>query len=251
MGSKSEDEFNSYTDSYCQSHGLLFQFILNEFLDLASASLRIHEIEEKLTQELQKNFVISNIKSSLSELANCLSEVSGHDFPGLNTHSAKYKTGIINKLRDYCHRFLDRFPEERPTLFRFTQSCNKMQRLVNRCVDHFQQINIKTLSIEQAPRIHRLQTKIQALTSQIKQLSEQLKSTLKHFSEDENVLLFLLLHKDEFERSYSEKFILSFFLDLHPNGLSDADLKVSKRFEERGFKDLLPLIRQKFSQLTV
>ena len=71
------------------------------------------------------------------------------------------------------------------------------------------------------------------------------------FSLDENVLFFILRHKDKLDSIYGEGFVKKIFNKMYPDGINEAENYVKKKYAKRGFHNLLMVIASKFTELAL
>lgn len=72
---------------------------------------------------------------------------------------------------------------------------------------------------------------------------------IKAFLQDENVLFFIVRHQKELDAAYGPEFTEKLISSSFSNGLPSAKLLLLKRYQERGFHHLLPVIEELFATL--
>ncbi len=80
-------------------------------------------------------------------------------------------------------------------------------------------------------------------------LKEVVLKLIPHFQDNENVLYFLLNHQKEFNKIYRKPIVSKLFKELFKGGLSEVKAFLIKRFSQREFHHLLPLVDKKMALL--
>lgn len=201
---KVEEEIPFY-----QKKGILFQFILHEFLK--STSL----IDQLLTQR----------DSSL------FSQLLGNHSTPLITYALSpplsYRPGALFKLQYYFSLFHPK-DESMENIFLSIQKAFKMaEKSFHLSLNH-------PTFFEEFTLLSKLMKKIALLLFKM----------IPSFSEDENVLFFLLEHQNEIEKTSGKKFLLSVIKKVFKGGTSEMASFLYYRYSQRGFDHILPHIHR-------
>ena len=115
-------------------------------------------------------------------------------------------------------------------------SIHKMKNHLDQLATHFPEIDFSKL--------------LETLTAGKRtKLKEFILKLIPHFHDNENVLYFLLNRQKEFNKFYRKPIVSKIFNELFKGGLSDAKAFLIRRFTQREFHHLLPLIDEKMALL--
>lgn len=229
---------------YHQNDFLLLQFILSEYLISFNEIKHMHFLFMNFsflieTQSHKKKIIneFNNIKLSIEKL----SGASHHQMRLFAWH----ESGLLNKLNHYCALFAKHFdllPAQK--IYKYVNksllSCIELHELIF----ELQNKNLENI-LQNFDYLKSIEKKIY---TRMFRVSRHLPEIVKRFSSNENVLFFLLRHKDDFEKLIDESFILNLMTVNYTNGLDDVKQLLLKNYSERGFHQLLPIIVEKFQQ---
>lgn len=132
-----------------------------------------------------------------------------------------YPYGHINKAREYASILESSFPQLKKATLHF-------QKLINQL---FAYPKSKTCS-ECLPEIFLA-----------------LEPFIKACKENENLIFFLLKHREEIDQCMQKNYIHALLLKLHPAGLSELCEKLCDNYHHRGFYFLIPEIKLLITEL--
>lgn len=234
--------------SFCQNNFLLLQFILSEFLNV------LHEINNFRFQK--KNFIESFESTkeeaekilSLKKLHSSIEQLSGASYNYMRILSWKQDYGLLNKLNHYCALF-----SQHPT-----KNVKEVQKAYQLAGEgwlisiglHDLTFSLKTQSIDEwessFKQISNFEDKIFKKTTQFSKL---LPKIIQEYSENENVIFFILRHKKEFDNLIHPDFVHNLFSMHYNEGAADAEKMLLDKYSKRGFYQLLPIIMEKFRDI--
>ena len=239
-----EQEIN--LNIYCQSHSLLFQFVLSEFLISYKQVQRIDTIYQQMDSVLAQQKLQETLAFSLSKLLELLPFLTGshmvviHEqtFPWVNAK------GSLNKLRHYCYLLSHRYSDESDIL--------NINMCVSKTFHSALQVREIIFSLQRqykdfhnTSNYHSLYQLLEHLISNFKRVSRLIVKALILFKEDENILFFLLRHKSDFDQVYHTDFVAKILKKMFPQGLQAAAEFITRKYTQRGFSNLLePLLNQ-------
>ena len=234
--------------SFCQNNFLLLQFVLSEFLNVR------HEINNLYIQK--RNF-IESFKStkedaekilSLKKLHSSIEHLSGASYNYMRILSWKQDYGLLNKLNHYCALF-----SQHPT--KNVKEVQKVHQLAGEgwlisIGLHDLTFNLKKQSIDEwEGSFKQICTFVDKIFKKITQFSKLLPKIIQEYSENENVIFFILRHKKEFDDLIHPDFVRNLFNMHYNEGAVEAEKMLLDQYSKRGFYQLLPIIMEKFRDI--
>lgn len=224
---------HSPIQSYYQKESLLFQFI---FWELILAQQEMQKIDS-LQAMAQKHDVQWN-----ESLQNHIMRLAGSTQGYMRLFSWN-DDGILTKLRNYCTLFTqnDETPsKEKAVMYNAANQAwlNSLQILD--CIRDFEE--------EQDER--KILLLLTRLNRNIVRLSNCALRVVEQFSRDENVLFFILRHKEQLDGVYDNGFVLKLMKRLFGRKLEQAKDFLTQKYDQRGFHHLIPVIHEKFALLS-
>lgn len=221
------------TQPYHQNHSLLFQFILSE-LFLAHA-----EIEHL-------NATSSEISSPCSwrliePLVNSLAKLVGSTQGYMRLFSWN-DFGILTKIKNYSALL--------------SQSLNKEEVAMHREANQAWLLSLQALDIIYANRhveiinVQPLLNALSKLQSCMQRFARLVSKIIIRFKDDENVIFFILRHIDPMNALYGTGFVHKIFGQMFGKKIEAVKDFLEQRYTNRGFLHLLPIIHEKFAELT-
>lgn len=211
-----------------QSKGLLFQFILSEFI--ASYSEVLNMKVESLNVQ-----TISSLKANLIKLVGSSQK---HLF------SWNLQDGVLTRLKNYCADFSLQ-GEKSDTIIL------KMQSYINQaflsCIQSIDAIQLyENCEEPHQSKLHKILSKF---IKEMRCFSKLTVEIMRQFSGDENVVFFMLRHQPELDRLYGSRFVFKLISKMFPKGITQVSDFLLSQYKQRGFDHLIPTIQKKISEL--
>ena len=215
-----------------QSKGLLIQFILSEFIKSYTQILEIHQ------------FSTDCKKNALSMLALSVVNLSGSNKSCSGLLSWNQEDGILWRLKNYCRALVDLEGKKDPLISKMESSINQAFLSALHSLDILQQ----STSFEE-DSIIALQKGLKKVIDQMKRFSKALALNLQQFSDNENVIFFLLRHQNELDKIYGKQFVFKLINKMYLKGIEGATNFLLKQYRNRGFNHFIPAIKKMISEL--
>ncbi|MCH1430314.1 MAG: hypothetical protein GWP59_00940 [Chlamydiales bacterium] len=232
-------------DIYKQSPSLLFQFILDEFLQTAETTRSAEKIYRKIERSIIRNRLLAHVTENLHQLLDSLSLLIGSHMSNDKSTPWDKEQGSLSKLHEYCY------------LFNVQANVNpRASENLNNCVSQAYHSSLQSreavLAILQhkqkeetadaeanLPDYANLYKLLDDLLDNLQRASRLILQIIMSCHEDENIIFFIFKNQDRMKACYPA-FSLPRLLDrMFPNGLKDAKNFLLNRYAERGFKDLI------------
>lgn len=227
-----------YFNPYYSSSQLLFQFVLSEFI------LAYREIQ--LINELTKNKTeLPEASASLHKLAHHITLLAGSTQQHMRM-LAWNDDGFLTKMKNYCALLCHQ--HETHELHRMYQESNQAWLLSLRVLDAVRTMLQHPLVETPQPPTVFLPT-LKKLSICLKRFSRLVMRAILPYSQDENVILFILFNKEELDNIYKPKFTKELLKKMFSKGIKEANRFLLERYTVRGFTNLIPIINQKFVEL--
>lgn len=234
---------------YANNGGLLLQFVLTEFLYTYRVIQDINRIYSVLKHASQKRKHPSAVGSSLQLLRKTLLKLIGiteYD-PLINSWTSR--VGGLNKLKHYSAH-LNCSLESRKKLIMDVKNCiNKAHHSALHCQQLADDLQQRPSAYKTPSSFASLFSALDRLIRYTKKSAQLLVPLITSYHEDENVLFFLLTHRHEFDGLYQTDLVRTLFQKMYPEGINSAGEFIKKRYTERGFDSLLPLISQHIAHI--
>jgi hypothetical protein len=219
-----------YINSFHLDRSLLFQFILSEFL--------------MVSQELKfiSRVASESINGSTDGLITSLGKLTGPYKERMRLFAWNHSEGFLTRLNHYCWCFEETSaPSEKRGRTLYYHS--------NKIWQHsMQSMHDANFPDEGRDRIS-LANRLQKLLKSALHFEKLVITTIDAFHEDENVLFFILRHREQFDEAIGFNFVKSLYNEMHPGGLKDIEKLLVQNYSKRGFHNLLPLITTKLAEL--
>lgn len=221
-------------NSLYQSNSLMFQFIISEFIN---ASTQINLITTKIPETHQ---------GSMESLQNSLQALSGSLQEYMRFISWNLEEGILSKLKSYTALFAANAEILHSKHLQLEKHANQAWKV------SLESLEILRLIQEQKEDLslyENLYQRLNHLTAIFKKLGKLLAELILEFYLDENVLFFILRHKEKLDCIYGTGFVKKIFIKMYPDGITEAEKYVKKQYANRGFDNLLMVIGSKFTEI--
>lgn len=220
--------------AYHKEDGLVFQFLLDEWLIATRCNFEISCQIDKLLEK-------SSSKRVLQDLCSNLRKLSGVplNFIGFITSGDE---SILKKLAHFssilARDIVNDKSEER--LFR---------KATNQALGFAIELDHILASIDLKGALARVKNQGEKITLELKKMGRTIPKLFSKFRNDENVLFFLLRHKKDFDSLQGNGFVKKIIMKNYPAGLAEAESFLINNYEKRGFIDHVPLIKMLMQDL--
>lgn len=238
---------------YHRTDSLLFQFILSELISVHRELNAVREMIQKIRTSL---FISEEFPHFLLALASSMRKLSGAAHENMRLFSWNLEAGALTKLRNYCAFFSQNKEDEDKAPLLMHRYANRSWLLCLQCLDCVRvlQHNLlePVLPLEKIPEVQDLLSiTTDKLFGQVQRFVRLIARRALNFSQDENVLYFFLLQHEEFSKIYGNNFVNTLFEKMFHKGVPEAGQFLLRKYGERGFHDLFPLIASKITELQV
>ncbi len=225
---------------YCANNSILLQFIL---YDLAIAFSLCNETYKLMTPTNQK-FTQTYINRFDAMSANIIS-LAGQPHKLACPFDWSLQEGVLAKIKRYASCYSNNLDASDTLATSLIRSANSAWLDSLACLDHFRELK-RLMPFEKATPDTKLFEKI---AKALKKLAKAVEKILLQFRDDENVLLFLLRHKERLAPLFEPHFLINLFKNIFPQGPEHARAFLVQRYAARGFPHLLPFINQKLHEV--
>jgi hypothetical protein len=234
--------------TYHENDSLLLQFILSEFLLVYQEISSLHSHFEGFQTAISKRRPKEQRQDFLDQLIASVELLSGASHDTMRLFSWGQEGGLLHKLNSYSALFSRRSAPNgklEQTLYRH----------INQCLLISIQFHDLLLTVNEFPSsqwknyIEELEALESKIISNGEKFSKLLPKIIQRFSEDENVIFFVLRHCKEFDQLFHEGFVKKILSKLDHGTLNDVEKYLVKQYRKRGFTQLLSVISEKFENL--
>jgi hypothetical protein len=227
-------------NAYHQSNSLLFQFILSEFLiayreiqALDSLCKREHPMALNATVLRKEQEIFHTMETILAKLVGSTREY-------MRLFSWNFIDGVVSKLKNYCALFSQNADTDEKEPLAMQHYADKAWLYCLQGMD----------ALRDTPNAHpALCHSLEKGLGAMHRLARLIARVIPQFRDDENVVFFVLRHKDKFDKVYGTKFVTKLFCRMYPKGLKEVQYFLSQKYAGRGFENLMPIIHKKISEL--
>jgi hypothetical protein len=221
--------------SYHQQRHLLVQFLLTELLRAHTQASTI----KTLFQTYQNAAPLEMLEPIIAHITQLVG--STHKYMRL-FDSSDY--GLLTKIKHHVN-----------LLYQHAGLAQKEELLMHRELNHAVMITLKLLDVAKQARFDQeidfilLEESIEKVVRSLKRFSRLTVKTIRLFRRDENVLFFLLKQQQALNTLFGEHFVAKVFKKMFTHGLPEGERFILKRYRDRGFEYLLPVIHSRFTEL--
>ncbi len=224
--------------SYHQHRHLLLQFILSELLLAHQEMVKVQQL--LATHENCDHPFFTKLIEHITRLSG---STQGHMrlFSWIDD-------GILAKLKNYCAFLCQQgghASKEQADIYR---DANNAWLISLQALDAVRMI-VQQLPPEAAFDIGILCLSVEKIHRAIHRFARRLTKTLLTFRHDENVVFFIVRHREQLDDLYCPSFTRKLVRKMFPRGLSEADRFLSKKYADRGFVNMAPIIQKKIEEL--
>lgn len=232
---------------YHQTDFLLLQFILSEFITSFHEIKHLHFLFMNLSFLIQTEANKKKIEDEFKKIKVATEKLSGGSHHQMKLF-AWHETGLLNKLNHYCALFTKHLVNEFMPVQKIYKHANKSLLYCIELHEIVYELQTKGLDVIRQ-NLQLLKNIEKKIYNRMQRFAKNLPSIIKKFSDNENVIFFILRHKEDFEKLFDESFVLNLIKVNYTHGLSDVKQMLLKNYSERGFHQLLPIIIEKFQQI--
>ncbi len=225
---------------YSQNKGLLFQFVLSEFIH---ASRFVQKIASFLNASLALRF------DQLDDVLELVPPLTGEPVSGINERCFPWaqNQGSLNKLKHYSYLMSQKMVKT-PLVGKLLvsssiafHSASQIREVITTLkYQHEEGVLLNYKPLYQF--IGKLVDHMQLLTSYICEI-------LFFFKDDASVLLFLLQQQEDLDAIYYKNFVKQTLCQMFPEGLEQVQDFVTEEYNKKGFVHLKDLILNQVNQL--
>lgn len=213
-------------NSYHRSDSLLFQFILYEYIRTLEEAMVIRShLNRSLAEKVSLEVFCHQMTESFVKLA-------GSEQEYMRIFSWIVDSGFLTKLKNYANLLVEQ--KNGPLFLKLLQDGHEAW---SQCLSVLDQIRKKE------PNFKSLKTQVTKALAAIMQLTPTIEALLPTYQNDENILYFLLRHKEELDRTHEAGWTKKWFKRLQPKG---ADTFMIERYQARGFNEMIAEIQERY-----
>lgn len=231
-----------YFNPYYASNHLLFQFILSEFILAFSEMLLISDVIKKTEQEWPLKHKDPRLYPALLHHVSKLAGSTQHYMRLLSWND----DGLLTKLKNYCTLLYHH--DNNHDLLQMYQESSQAWLLSLRILDVIRAMSQQPPTANPHER-RMLIPSLKKLHCSFQRFSRLVVQAVTPFHRDENVILFILQHKEELDFLYIPGFTKDWIQKMFPAGVKEAGQFLSQRYTSRGFDNLIPTINTKIVEL--
>ncbi len=208
--------------------GLLLQFILSEFIEAKLEIKKINELFLPINNEVIQDLFFS-LKVGINKLI-------GSSYQYMRFFSFTNEHGLLTKLRNNCTFLLQIIDLKKKNLIDIQKESQKAWILGLKSLDYIHLLEKKKLLKES--HFQSIQSNLRKVEKAIEKLGILLADLILEFSQDENVLYFLLKNYKDLKSIYGMHFVEELFQKLFANGLDQGISYIQEKYHLRGFTHL-------------
>lgn len=230
-----------HVNSFHQNNSLLFQFILNEFLETFNEMQKLDILCSRSLSPLLSHEIDCRQKD-LHLMQESLIQLLGATKDCMRLLSWNFKEGLLTKLRTYCTLFLLNADTDEKELIAIQYYTDKIWHNCHQAIDALHDLPQDYTSLFLA--LEKASTATQRLAKLIARL-------IPEFKHDENVIFYVLRNHELFDKTYGNRFTLKLFSKIFPKGFEEGLLFLVKKYTERGFDNVLLVIDLAIKEIEV
>lgn len=223
-----------HVNSYHQSNSLLFQFILLEFIEAYTEIQYLDALRNRTPSPwTQDESACHQADPHFHLIAVALTKLAGSPKDHMRLFSWNFSEGLLAKLRSYCTLFLQNDDTNEKEWIAIQHYADKIWQACMQAIDAVQDIpqdrHILILALDKA-------------SAAMQRLAKIIARLIHQFRDDENVIFYVLRHHKIFDKLYGHRFTVKLMAKIYPKGVKEVYLLLAKKYQERGFDNLLPTI---------
>lgn len=232
-----------HVNSYHQNNSLLFQFILVEFVEAFTEIQRLDSLCNRTPTPLpQDEQACRQVENNNHLVESALTKLVGPTKHYMRLFSWNFSEGLLSKLRTYCALFLQNSETDEKELIAIQHYADKIWQGCLQALD----------TLQEAPQDRPLLfAALDKASSAMQRFAKLIARLLHQFRDDENVIFYVLRHHQVFDKLYGNRFVIKLLCRIYPKGLKEVQLLLVKKYTERGFDNILPVIYSSLKELEV
>jgi hypothetical protein len=219
---------------------LLFQFILSDFI---TAFLEIQCLDilyhRKLLPVVEKRYNEYN-QELIQKIEQVLGRLVGIKNEYIKRFSSNIIEGILTRFKMHCIMFSQQSDTEAKELLAMQHYAEKIWQNCMLAADALSDTSNKCTQ---------LFTYLEKASNALHRLGKLITRLIQQFRDDENVVFFVLRHKESFDKAFGKRFITKLFCRMYPKGLPEAKDFLIKKYMDRNFDNIAPMISRLFIEL--
>lgn len=236
-----------YFNPYYASNHLLFQFILSEFILAFSEMQLINNVIKKTELEWPLKNKDPRFYPALLQYISKLAGSTQHYMRLLSWND----DGFLTKLKNYCALLYhhDNTHNRDHEILQMYQESSQAWLLSLRILDVIRAVSQQP-PIANPHEKRMLIPSLKKLHCSFQRFSRLVVHAVMPFHHNENVIFFILRHKEEFDSLYTPGFTKEWIQKMFPTGgIKEAGQFLLQRYTSRGFDNLIPTINTKIAEL--
>jgi hypothetical protein len=220
---------------YHQNNGLLFQFVLEEFLAVIPAVDAIRGAYQRLEAALVRRRPNQEVERLARQILSSIASLTGSALVNNPAYPWTPSKGSLGKLKHYVHLL-------RAPALEVEELTDQLKGVVNHAYhgamqarDVLWQLGQRQIVLREASDLFRL---LNNLIDATRRIEELLPSLLLHFRNDENVVYFLIRRAEAFDSLHQDLYVSNLLRKMYEDGLDEAREFLKGRYRARGFKRL-------------
>lgn len=231
---------------YHQNNGLLFQFVLEEFLAVIPAVDAIRAAYQQLEGALVRRRPNQEVERLARQILTSIAALTGSALVSNHSYPWTPSKGSLGKLKHYVHLLDAPASEVEELTDQLKGVVSHSYHAAMQARDVLWQLGRRQIVLREASDLFRL---LNALIDAARRIEELLPSLLFHFRDDENVVYFLVRRADAFATLQQELYVCNLLRKMYDDGLDEAHQFLYKRYETRGFKKLAEQLEMKIAPI--
>ncbi len=222
---------------YGQKPGVLFQFVLSEFLNSYA--------EVKAIQKFC-NHLAAATDWQLSKMMGALSQLTGSP---LSDHPSPWEShqGTLGNLKHLCASLAEL--SDSPATGELSGAADRAFFAALEARDILPSFLRRPLQRDRLQATVLCTPHLRRLVENVERVSNLLPSIIQHFRDDENILLFIVKRRADFDTLYGSSFTKNLLLVMFPEGLRELQNVMEERYRARGFERLAETVRHKLADI--
>ena len=231
-----------------QNDHLLFQFFLSELFV-------VFQEKKELTEKYQELELCLARKKPALEIKKLINELAHATFTLIDaTEGAEYASawiphrGCLGKLNHYAHHLTKRLKPHNIKTSNLLYSINQSLHYTLQATELLQDLIYCDAAQVNLQSISQLIDKFNGISYQINLLPEVCIHLITEYFHDENVLFFLLRHKDQLENLNLSQFLIKIIDSLFNGSIDHLKTSLIGRYSKRQFNHLADILDEKIDE---
>lgn len=228
-----------HVDAYHLNASLLFQFILADFISAFEAIQTLDTICHRKPISLPEH-AYEHHQEIPQQIEKILYKLIGAKRDEMRLFSWNFNEGILTRLKSYCSLFSQNADSDEKELMAMLHYADKVMQYCLQGVNALHESPDKRTPLFAA---------LEKASNAMHRFAKLIARVIHQFRDDENVIFFVLRHKQQIDKLYGRRFTFKLLCRIYPKGLREARLFLTKRYMERCFDNLPPIISTMISEL--